>query len=121
MNQKILLVDDSAFMRTIIKNTLTDSGYSDFLEAEDGRKAIELYESGKPDLVILDLIMPNMDGVETLKKIRHIDEKAKVLVLTAIGQDQMQKECKKYGAAGYLIKPFEDKELTITVNNTLRH
>lgn len=116
-----MIVDDSAFMRTIIKNLLTDSGYSDFIEAEDGRKAVEFYESKKPDLVILDLIMPHMDGIETLKRIKSMDKKAKVLVLTAVGQEQMQQECKKYGVDGYIIKPFDDKELTITVKNTLRH
>ena len=70
---KILLVDDAAFMRMMLKNTLTQAGYTDLIEAEDGVKAVEAYTAEKPDLVFMDITMPNKDGLETLKEIKAMD------------------------------------------------
>lgn len=69
--EKIMLVDDAAFMRMMIKNALTKSGYSNFVEAQDGAEAVKKYEEEKPDLVIMDITMPNMDGLQALKKIKE--------------------------------------------------
>lgn len=106
-------------MRKMIKDILTDCGYSNFIEAENGVKGVDLFESEKPDLVISDLIMPLMDGIETLKKIMSIDNNAKVLMITAVGQESMKNECKKSGAIGYIPKPFTEFEVQTIVKNIL--
>jgi len=109
--QKILIADDSTFMRVIIKKLLAENGYLSIVEAENGREAIEVFEKEKPDLVILDIIMPAMGGDVVLKKLMEIDKKAKVLMVTAVGQEQIMKQCRKVGALGYLVKPFKEKQV----------
>ena len=111
MKQKILIVDDSEFMRIIIKNILTDWGYTSILEADSGEQAIEIFKSKKPDLVLLDIIMPGIDGVETLKRIMGVNKKAKVAMVTAIGQEIVMYECKKSGSVDYLTKPFNKTQI----------
>lgn len=115
-NIKILMADDSAFMRKILKDILTDMGFSNFVEAENGKQAIEKFEVEKPDLILLDVIMPEMDGVETLKQ---IGKKTKVVMVTAIGQDSIIKESKDNGAVGYIVKPFEKEKVIEEINKVL--
>ena len=77
---KILLVDDAAFMRMMLKTTLTQAGYTDLIEAEDGAKAVEIYTAERPDLVFMDITMPNKDGLETLKEIKALDPNATIVM-----------------------------------------
>lgn len=116
---KILTVDDSAFMRKLISNILTRQGYNDILFAGNGREALAVYELEKPDLVILDIIMPGMDGLTTIKALRKMDKKAKVVMVTAVGQEEIMDECKKMGAMGYITKPFDDKEIAALLEKIL--
>lgn len=114
---KIMLVDDAAFMRMMVKKALTESGYSDFIEAQDGAEAVQKYESEKPDMVIMDITMPNMDGLQALKKIRENDPSAKVVMCTAMGQEAMVVDAIKSGAKDFIVKPFNAERVVSTVKS----
>lgn len=116
---KIMLVDDAAFMRMMIKNALTASGYTDFVEAQDGAEAVTKYEEEKPDMVIMDITMPNMDGLQALKKIREADPSAKIVMCTAMGQESMVVDAIKSGARYFIVKPFDAQRVVQTVNGIL--
>lgn len=114
---KILLVDDAAFMRMMIKDTLTKNGYTDLYEASDGMQAVERYEELKPDLVIMDITMPNMDGLEALKAIRGKDPNATIVMCSAMGQESMVIEAIKSGAKDFIVKPFKPDRILKTVTS----
>ena len=104
---KILIVDDAAFMRMMIKDILTKNGYTVAGEAENGAKAVEKYTELKPDLVLMDITMPEMDGIQALKKIRELDPKASVIMCSAMGQQAMVIESIQSGAKDFIVKPFQ--------------
>ena len=104
---KILIVDDAMFMREVIRGILTQGGYSELLEAEDGAAAVELYRRELPALVILDITMPKMDGIETLRQIKEMDPQAKVVMCSAIGQEKQIMNALALGASEYIVKPFK--------------
>lgn len=115
MAQKILIADDSAFMRLYLKRILAETGYKDTIEVADGREMLIRYEQERPDLVILDVIMPDMDGLEALHELMRIDPKANVMMVTAVGQEYMKKECDEAGVKGYITKPFKEEEIAETL------
>ena len=115
---KILLVDD-AFMRMMLKTTLTQAGYTDIFEAEDGVKAIEVYTAEKPDLVFMDITMPNKDGLETLKEIKAMDPAATVVMCSAMGQEAMVMDSIKSGAKDFIVKPFKPERILSTVKKII--
>lgn len=114
---KILLVDDAAFMRKVIKDTLTKSGYTDIHEAVDGADAVDKYDELKPDLVIMDITMPNMDGLEALKAIRGKDPNANVVMCSAMGQETMVIDAVRSGAKDFIVKPFKSERVLKTVTS----
>ena len=114
---KILLVDDAAFMRKVIKDALSKAGYSDLHEAVDGADAVEKYNSLKPDLVLMDITMPNMDGLEALKAIRAADGGANVVMCSAMGQETMVIDAIKSGAKDFIVKPFKIERVLKTVTS----
>lgn len=116
---KILLVDDASFMRMMIKDALTKNGYSDLYEASDGVEAVSKYSEIKPDLVIMDITMPNMDGLEALKAIKKIDPKANVVMCSAMGQEAMVIDAIKSGARDFIVKPFKPERILKTVSTVL--
>jgi two-component system chemotaxis response regulator CheY len=111
---KILVVDDAAFMRIVLKDILKNLGYTNIIEASDGIMAIEQYKKFKPDLVTLDVNMPKMDGIQALKHIMSIDPKAKVVMVTAVEQRFVVQEAIRTGAKDYIVKPF-DRSMVATV------
>lgn len=113
---KILCVDDAAFMRMMVKNTLTQNGYTDIYEAADGVQAIEKYMEIHPDLVIMDITMPNLDGLEALKAIRAKDPNATIVMCSAMGQEAMVVEAIKAGAKDFIVKPFKPERIVKTVS-----
>ena len=117
MAKKILLVDDAAFMRKMIKDTLSKNGYSDLHEAVDGADAVEKFAELKPDLVIMDITMPNMDGLEALKAIRAKDGGANVVMCSAMGQEGMVIEAVRSGAKDFIVKPFKAERVLSTVTS----
>jgi two-component system chemotaxis response regulator CheY len=114
---KILLVDDAAFMRKVIKDALSKAGYSDLHEAVDGADAVEKYNSLKPDLVLMDITMPNMDGLEALKAIRAADGNANVVMCSAMGQETMVIDAIRSGAKDFIVKPFKAERVLKTVTS----
>lgn len=112
---KILLVDDAAFMRMMLKDTLKKNGYTDVFEAVDGLDAVAKYDEISPDLVIMDITMPNMDGLEALKTITTKHPDARVVMCSAMGQEAMVVEAIKLGAKDFIVKPFKPERILKTV------
>ena len=107
MAKRILISDDAAFMRMMIKDILTKAGYEVAGEAETGAKAVERYNELKPDLVLMDITMPEMDGIEALKAIRAADAGANVIMCSAMGQQAMVIDAIQSGAKDFIVKPFQ--------------
>lgn len=107
MAKNILICDDAAFMRMMIKDILTKNGYTVAGEAENGAKAVERYLELKPDLVMMDITMPEMDGIQALKKIKQADPGATVIMCSAMGQQAMVIEAIQSGAKDFIVKPFD--------------
>ena len=116
---KIMTADDAAFMRMLIKDTLSKNGYTDIVEASDGEKACEIYIAEKPDLVFMDITMPNKTGIEALAEIKKIDPMAKVVMCSAMGQEAMVMEAIKLGAIDFIVKPFKPDRLLQVVKKVL--
>ena len=107
MAKNILICDDAAFMRMMIKDILSKNGYNVAGEAENGAKAVEKYAELKPDLVLMDITMPEMDGIQALKKIKESDPSALVIMCSAMGQQAMVIESIQAGAKDFIVKPFQ--------------
>ena len=107
MAKNILICDDAAFMRMMIKDILTKNGYNVVGEAENGLKAVEKYQETKPDLVLMDITMPEMDGIQALKKIKQADPNASVVMCSAMGQQAMVIESIQSGARDFIVTPFQ--------------
>lgn len=107
MAKNILIVDDAAFMRMMIKDILGKNGYNVVGEAENGAKALEKYNELKPDLVLMDITMPEVDGIKALKNIKAADPNALVIMCSAMGQQAMVIESIQAGAKDFIVKPFQ--------------
>ena len=119
MGKRVLIVDDAAFMRMIIKNILTDSGYQVIGEAENGIEAIEMYNEAMPDLVIMDITMPEMDGIEAVKEIIKQDSNARIVMCSAMGQQEMVIESIEAGAKDFIVKPFQSERVVEAVRKVM--
>ncbi|HWR43156.1 MAG: cheY 1 [Sporomusa sp.] len=104
---RVLVVDDAAFMRMMIKDILSKNGYDVVGEAENGLKAVEKYQELKPDLTTMDITMPEMDGITAVKEIKKVDPAAKVIMCSAMGQQAMVIEAIQSGARDFIVKPFQ--------------
>lgn len=107
MAKNIMICDDAAFMRMMIKDILTKNGYNVAAEAENGARAVEKYTEVKPDLVLMDITMPELDGIQALKKIKEMDPGATVIMCSAMGQQAMVIESIQSGAKDFIVKPFQ--------------
>jgi two-component system chemotaxis response regulator CheY len=119
MAQRILIVDDAAFMRMMIKDILSKNGYDVVGEAENGAVAVEKYSELKPDLVTMDITMPEMDGIEALKKIKQSDPSARIVMCSAMGQQAMVVEAIQSGARDFIVKPFQADRVLEAVSKAL--
>ncbi len=115
----ILIVDDAAFMRLNLKKLLEEFGHKVVGEAENGRQAIKKYMDLKPDLITLDITMPEMDGLEAAKKIIEIDKEAKIIICSAMGQQSMIIKAIEAGAKDFIVKPFNKKRIEDAINKVL--
>jgi len=116
---RILVVDDAAFMRMMIKDILAKNDFEVIGEAADGAQAVEKFQELSPDLVTLDITMPEMDGIEALKKIREIDPNARVIMCSAMGQQAMVIDAIQAGAKDFIVKPFQADRVVEAVRKAL--
>ncbi|MCX8006662.1 MAG: response regulator [Coriobacteriia bacterium] len=119
MSRSVLVVDDAAFMRMMIRDILSKEGYV-IHEAVNGRDAVEKYLEVRPDLTTMDITMPEMDGIEALRKIREHDPHARVLMVSAMGQQKLIVEALEAGAMDFLVKPFQPTKVLETVKKCLQ-
>lgn len=119
MSKRVLVVDDAAFMRMMIKDILTKNGYDVVGEAVDGTQAVDKYQELHPDLVTMDITMPEMDGIEALKQIRSIDPNAKVVMCSAMGQQAMVIDAIQAGARDFVVKPFQADRVLESIRKVL--
>ena len=116
---RILIVDDAAFMRMMIKDILTKNGFEVVGEAADGSQAVEKYKEVRPDLVTMDITMPEMDGITSLKEIKKIDPSAKIIMCSAMGQQAMVIDAIQAGAKDFIVKPFQADRVLEAIKKTL--
>ena len=119
MSKRILIVDDAAFMRMMIKDILTKNGYEVVGEAADGMQAVEKYNELRPDLVTMDITMPEMDGIAALKEIKAIDPNAVVIMCSAMGQQAMVIDAIQAGAKDFIVKPFQADRVIEAIQKAL--
>ncbi len=119
MAKRVLICDDAAFMRMMIKDILTKNGYEIAAEAENGVKAVEKYNETKPDLVMMDITMPEMDGIQALKKIKESDASANIIMCSAMGQQAMVIESIQSGARDFIVKPFNQDRVLEAVKKAV--
>lgn len=115
--KKVLIVDDAAFMRVSIKNMLSKNGFDVVGEAENGKIAIQKYQELSPDIVTMDITMPEMDGLASIKKILAINPSANIIMISAMGQESMVREAVLSGAKGFIVKPFKEDAIVAALNN----
>ena len=116
--RKVLITDDAAFMRTMLGDICKQAGYIVF-EAKDGKDLLKRYVEVKPDVVTLDITMPNMGGVEALKELKKIDPNARVIMCSAMGQQSLVLEAVKNGAIDFIVKPFVPERVTCALSKAL--
>jgi len=119
MAKGILIVDDAAFMRMMIKDVLVKNGFTIAGEAENGLKAVDKYKELSPELVIMDITMPDVDGIQAVKEIKKIDPSAKIIMCSAMGQQAMVIEAIQAGAKDFIVKPFQAERIIEAVKKVL--
>jgi len=119
MGKRVLIVDDAAFMRMMIKDILAKNGFDVVGEAADGVQAIEKYKELTPDLVTMDITMPEMDGITALKEIKSIDPNSIVIMCSAMGQQAMVIDAIQAGAKDFIVKPFQAERVLEAINKAL--
>ncbi|MBO5354427.1 MAG: response regulator [Lachnospiraceae bacterium] len=116
----VLIADDAIFMRATIKQMLDRQGHVTIAEASDGAETIEKFVETKPDIIILDITMPGMNGIEALKRIRELDRTAKIIICSAIGQQEIIAKAIQCGASDFIVKPFEASQLLEAIEKVMR-
>ncbi|MDQ2085883.1 response regulator [Herbivorax sp. ANBcel31] len=119
MSKRVLIVDDAAFMRMMIKDILSKNDYEVVGEAENGAKAIEKFKELTPDLVIMDITMPEVDGIAAVKEIKKIDGDSKIIMCSAMGQQAMVIESIQAGARDFIVKPFQAERVVEAVKKVI--
>ena len=119
MAKRILVTDDALFMRITLRNILTKGGYEIVGEASNGRESIDLYQQTKPDLVTMDITMPEMDGITAVREIRKQFPNANIIMCTAMGQKNMVMEAVAAGAKDFIVKPFQPEKVIEAVQKLI--
>jgi len=119
LSKRVLIVDDAAFMRMMLRNILTKAGYEIVGEAENGRTALDLYKELKPDVVTMDITMPEMNGIEAVKALKQVDPQARIVMISAMGQQAMVMEAVQAGAKDFIVKPFQQDRVLQAIESAL--
>lgn len=119
MATRVLIVDDAAFMRMMIKDILEKNDFEVIGEAVNGIKAVEIYKAEKPDIVTMDITMPEMDGIQAVKAIKEFDPSAKVVMCSAMGQQSMVMDAIRVGAKDFIVKPFQADRVLEAINKVV--
>jgi len=119
MAHRVLVVDDLPFMRSLLHDILTDAGMIVAAEAEDGRQALREYLAAEPDIVLLDIAMPVMDGLTALRKLRMLDHRARVIMCSALGEQEMIVRAIRLGARDFVIKPFRPERVVNAITRVM--
>ena len=119
MGKRVLITDDAMFMRVTLKNILTKNGYEIVGEAANGKESVELYQKMQPDLVTMDITMPEMDGITAVKAIKQFDPNANIVMCSAMGQKQMVIEAVAAGAKDFIVKPFQPEKVIEAVQKLI--
>lgn len=119
MGKRILVVDDANFMRMIVKDTLSPKGFEICGEATNGNEAVQRYRELKPDLVTMDITMKGKDGLAAAKEILAQDPAARIVMVTALGQEKMLMDCMTIGVKDFVVKPFEPQKIISAVEKAL--
>ena len=117
--KKVLIVDDAVFMRVVLKNILLKEGYDIVGEASNGLEAIEKYKELKPDVITMDITMPEMDGIVALQELVKIDSEVKVCMVSAMGQEKIIIESIRKGAKDFIVKPFNQEDVLSKIGNMI--
>ncbi|MCK4799038.1 MAG: response regulator [Spirochaetes bacterium] len=120
MSVRIVIADDLSFMRMVQKEILQEKGYEVVGEAVDGIEAVEKYKLFRPDVIILDITMPNMNGLEAMYKIFRIDKSAKIIICSALGQQRLIVEAIKAGVKDFIVKPFKPERVVSSIEKAIR-
>src|SRR3954447_23710202 len=120
MAKTVLIVDDITFVRKTLSDILTKAHYQIIGEATDGTEAIHLYMKLRPDIVTMDVVMPQMSGIDAARKIIKADKNAKIVIISAMGQENLVMEAIEVGAKDYILKPFTTEEVLKTLERTLK-
>jgi len=118
---RVMIVDDAMFMRVTLKNILTKEGHEVVAEAQNGEEAVARYAEAKPDVVTMDITMPKMDGVTSLEKILEFDKAACVVMVSALGKEDVVKKSLLLGAKSYIVKPLDRKKVLERILTILKH
>jgi len=113
---RVLIADDAAFMRMILKNMLEKNGFQVVGEADNGAVAVKKFNELKPDIVTMDITMPEMDGIQALKEIKKLDSNSKIVMISAMGQESYVREAVMLGAKGFIVKPFKEDYVIQTLS-----
>jgi two-component system chemotaxis response regulator CheY len=119
MAVNILIVDDLAFIKIVLRDIIEKAGFRVVGEASNGEQAISMYQDTRPDVVLMDITMPGMDGLTALKKIREIDEAARVIICSALGQQQLIVQALQLGAKDFIVKPFQPQRVVSALKKAL--
>jgi two-component system chemotaxis response regulator CheY len=120
MSNSVIIVDDAEFMRLMLKDIVTEMDLQVLGEGANGAEAVDLYQKLQPDLVIMDITMPEMDGIDALREIIQQDDTARVIMIAALGQKDKVLESIQAGACDFLIKPFEPERVKATISEVLQ-
>ena len=119
MAVNVLIVDDLAFIKIVLRDIIEKAGFRVIGEASNGEQAITMYQDTRPDVVLMDITMPGMDGLTALKKIREIDEAARVIICSALGQQQLIVQAIQLGAKDFIVKPFQPQRVVSALKKAL--
>ncbi|HOJ64198.1 MAG TPA: response regulator [Spirochaetota bacterium] len=119
MSARVLIVDDLAFIKLIIRDTLEKTGFEVVGEASNGIEAVEMYKRLKPDIVLMDITMPRMDGIQALQEIMKFDPNAKVIMCSALGQQKLIIQSIQLGAKDFIVKPFKPERIVGAIKKAL--